>query len=99
MIKSICVGFCLSVLVAVNVQPASAVETYTDQQQQEFVSWCTGEKSLSETVCSCTVQKLALTVPATALTQFLSSQGSFSLSAAAVSTGATVTQALLTCNS
>lgn len=78
--------------------PANAVESYTDAQKQEFVSWCTGEKSMTETVCSCTVKQLAQTVPANALAQYLSSQGNFSLSATAVSTAAAVTQAMLACN-
>lgn len=87
------IGFLVS-----SASPAISVEAYSSQQQQEFVSWCTGEKSASETTCSCTVKKLAETVPATALAQFLSSQGTFSLSATAITTGASVTQALLACN-
>lgn len=99
MLKNLCVGLTLLVLVAINAQPVYAVDAYTDQQSQEFINWCTGAKSASETTCSCTVKRLAQTVPAAALAQFLATQGSFSLSATAVSTGATVTQALLACSS
>lgn len=85
-------------IIGLLAQPAAALEEYTEEQTQQFVDWCTGEKSASVSTCSCTVQKVAETVPAVALAQFLSSQGSFSLSATAVTTGATVTQALLSCS-
>lgn len=98
MFKSFALGLAFALFTLIASPPASAVKAYTDQQTQEFVSWCTGEKSLTETACSCTVKRLAQSVPAAALAQFLSSQGSFSLSAAAVTTGASVTQALLACN-
>jgi hypothetical protein len=90
-------GF-VSVMMAVSVQPATALEAYSPQEEQQFMDWCTGAKSAAESTCSCTVKQLALTVPATTLTQFLSSQGSFSISAAAVSTGAAVTQAMVSCS-
>ena len=98
MLKKCVVGLVLSLIVVSASPSAFALESYSDQQSQEFVSWCTGAKSVSETTCSCTVKQLAQTVPAAALAQFLSSQGSFSLSAAAVTTGASVTQALLSCS-
>ncbi len=88
----------MALLVLIPLQPATALETYSPQEQQQFMDWCTGAKSASESTCSCTVKKVALTVPAAALSQFLASQGSFSLSATAVSTGAAVTQALLSCS-
>lgn len=85
-------------LLVASSNSAMALEAYSDQQKQEFVSWCTGAKSASETTCSCTVKNLAQTVPTTALAQFLSSQGNFSLSTTAITTGASVTQALLACS-
>ncbi len=88
----------LALSITLHSQPANALETYTDNDKQQFMDWCTGAKSATESMCSCTVKRLAQSIPATALTQFLTSQGSFSLSAAAVSTGAAVTQALVSCS-
>jgi len=88
----------MALTVLVPLQPVAALEAYSPQEQQQFMDWCTGAKSATESTCSCTVKKIALTVPAAALSQFLASQGSFSLSATAVSTGAVVTQALLSCS-
>ena len=88
----------LALLFISQTQPALALEAYSPQEQQQFMDWCTGAKSATESTCSCTLKNLAQTVPAAALAQFLSSQGSFSLSTAAVTTGATVTQALLSCS-
>jgi len=75
-----------------------ALETYSETQTQEFMDWCTGAKSASESVCSCTLKRLAQTVPVAALAQFLNSQGQLSFSSAAVTTAATVTEAMVTCN-
>ena len=91
----------IAVLMALSLitlpQTAAALETYSEQDKQQFMDWCTGANSATESTCSCTVKKLAQTLPVTALTQFLASQGSFSLSTAAVTTGAAVTQALVSC--
>jgi len=78
--------------------PALAVEAYSSTEEKQFMDWCTGAKSATESTCSCTVKRLAQTVPAAALTQFLTSQGSFNMSTAAVTTGAAVTQALVSCS-
>jgi hypothetical protein len=80
------------------LQTANALETYSEKDTQQFMDWCTGAKSASESTCSCTVKQLAQSLPATALTQFLASQGSFSVSSAAIATGAAVTQALVSCS-
>jgi len=87
----------LALLFISQPRPAAALEAYSPQEQQQFMDWCTGAKSATESTCSCTLKQLAQTVPAAALAQFLSSQGSFNLSSAAVTTGASVTQALLNC--
>jgi len=75
-----------------------ALEAYTQSQTQEFMDWCTGTKSAAESVCSCTLKRLAKTVPVAALAQFLNSQGQLSFSSAAVTTAATVTEAMVICN-
>lgn len=81
--------------------PAAALESYSPQQSQQFMDWCTGANAASESTCSCTLKSLAKTLPATALAAFINKQtgGStgFSLSTAAVSAGAMVTNALLSC--
>jgi len=81
--------------------PAAALESYSDTQTQQFMDWCTGAKSASESTCSCTVKSLARSLPATALSAFINKQTSgttgFSLSTAAVSTGAMITNAMLSC--
>jgi hypothetical protein len=81
---------------------AQALEAYSAQQSQQFMDWCTGAKSATESTCSCTVKSVAQTVPATALTQFVSSQssgGGFNFNATLASTAALVTQALASCAS
>ena len=83
---------------ALQNRPVSAVEAYSPAEQQQFMDWCTGAKSATESTCSCTVKRLAQTIPAAALAQFLSSQGSFSMSTTAVTTSAAVTQALVSCS-
>jgi len=79
---------------------AKALETYSADQSQQFMDWCTGAKSATESTCSCTLKNLAQTVPAATLAQFLSSQASgtaFSFNATLATTAATVTQSLATC--
>jgi hypothetical protein len=79
---------------------ANALETYSADQSQQFMDWCTGAKSATESTCSCTLKSLAQTVPAATLAQFLTSQASgsgFSFNAAMATTAATVTQALTSC--
>ena len=78
--------------------PSSALEPYSESQTQQFIDWCTGAKSTAPSVCSCAVQRLAQTVPPAALATFLSSQGGFTLSQAAITTAATVTDALVSCS-
>ena len=77
---------------------AQALEDYSTAQTQQFMDWCTGAKSNSESLCSCTVKSLAQTVPPVALSQFLASQGKFTLDQTVVTTTAMVTQALTSCS-
>jgi len=78
--------------------PALALDQYPVEQQQQFIDWCTGSKSLSESVCSCTVKRLAQTVAPTALAVFLSNNGMPSMSQSAIATTAAVTEALTACS-
>ena len=78
--------------------PSQALETYSSAQQQQFTDWCTGAKTYKESVCSCALKRLAQTVPPAALSTYLSSQGSFTLSTASAATAATVAEALVTCS-
>ena len=81
---------------------AKALDTYSADQSQQFMDWCTGAKSATESTCSCTLKSLAQTVPAVTLAQFLSSQSSgsgFNFNATLATTAATVTQALTSCAS
>jgi|SaaInlStandDraft_2_1057019.scaffolds.fasta_scaffold342777_1 hypothetical protein len=94
--------FFATIATIATISSAQALEAYSDQQSQQFMDWCTGAKSASESTCSCTVKSVAQTVPATALTQFLSSQasgGGFSFNATLATTAALVTQALTSCAS
>lgn len=80
--------------------PAPALETYSPAQTQQFMDWCTGAKSATESTCSCTLKSLAQTLPATALATFLSKElgdGGFNLSTAAISAGAMVANAMAGC--
>jgi hypothetical protein len=97
-------GFLAAIAVSASViaPPAHALEAYSSEQTQQFMDWCTGAKSASESTCSCTLKSVAQTVPATTLAQFLSSQaggGGFSFSASLASTAGLVTQALASCAS
>ncbi len=90
------------VSIVVVAQPANALEAYSAAETQQFMDWCTGAKSASDSTCSCTLKSVAQTVPATTLAQFLNSQassGGFNFSATLASTTALVTQALATCAS
>ena len=78
--------------------PALALDQYPAEQQQQFVDWCTGSKSMSESVCSCTVKRLAQTVAPTALAMFLSNNGMPSMSQSAIATSAAVAEALTACS-
>ncbi len=82
-------------------RPVPALETYSATETQQFMDWCTGAKSASESTCSCTLKSLAQSLPATALAAFINKQTSgtsgFSLSTAAVSTGAMVANSMLAC--
>ena len=81
--------------------PAPALEAYSADQKQQFISWCTGAKSATESTCSCTVKRLAQTVAPAARAQFIASQtggGGFNLSASAATTTALVAEALVGCS-
>ena len=80
---------------------ANALEAYSAEQKTQFMNWCTGAQSTTETVCSCTLKSLAQTMPAAALANFLNAKTSntgFSLSTTAITATAMVTQALTSCN-
>lgn len=84
--------------------PSRALDGYSAQEEQQFMDWCTGAKSATESTCSCTLKRVAQTVPAAALTSYLSSLSSgqsMSLTNLATSsatmTAATVAQSLATC--
>ncbi len=89
-------------LVVVAAFGARAMEAYSPEQNEQFMDWCTGAKSATESTCSCTLKSIAQTVPAATLAQFLSSQASgssFNFNATLATTGVSVTQALATCAS
>lgn len=78
-----------------------ALEAYSSEQQTQFMNWCTGAQTTTETVCSCTLKSLAQTMPAAALANFLNAKASntgFSLSTSAITATAMVTQALTSCS-
>jgi len=85
-------------LLLAEMTPVIALEPYPPSVTRSFMDWCTGTKGTAEGVCSCTLKNLAQTVPAMAISRFVGSEASFSLSAMAVSTGSTVTDALLRCS-
>jgi hypothetical protein len=85
--------------------PASSLEALSQAEQQQFLDWCTGEKRASDSVCSCTLKNVVQTIPAAALTSFISGQTSssgFSMTnlatQAGVQTAATVAQSMATCS-
>ncbi|SCA57300.1 exported hypothetical protein [Candidatus Terasakiella magnetica] len=83
---------------AFNVSSALAVEAYTEDQQQEFTSWCTGTKSNSEPMCNCALKQVMQTVAPATLATFLANGGEVSFSQTSVMTAAAVTQALTSCS-
>ena len=85
--------------------PASSLDALNQVEQQQFLDWCTGEKRASDSVCSCTLKNVVQTIPAAALTSFISGQTSssgFSMTnlatQAGVQTAATVAQSMATCS-
>ena len=85
--------------------PANALDKLSQAEQQQFLDWCTGEKKASDSVCSCTLKSVATTVPAAALTSYISGKATGSglsmsnlATSAGVSAAAAVTQALATCS-
>lgn len=80
---------------------ARALEAYSGSQTQQFMDWCTGKAGNTETACTCTLKRLAQTVPPAALAGFLADKqgggSGFSLSTASVATAALVTDALTAC--
>ncbi|WP_135075355.1 hypothetical protein [Terasakiella sp. SH-1] len=84
--------FCL------NITSALAVEAYSDAQQQQFTSWCTGAKSNSEPLCNCALKHVMQTVAPAALATFLANDAKLSFNQTSVMTAAAVTQALSSCS-
>ncbi len=96
--KALPIGLFTLILTFAAVPDAQALDSYSAEQRQQFVDWCTGTKGASESTCSCTVKRLAQTVAPTALTMFLSNNGMPSLSQSAIATTASVTEALTSCS-
>ncbi|MBT6096533.1 MAG: hypothetical protein HOH04_16730 [Rhodospirillaceae bacterium] len=89
-------------LVLLTAFGARSLESYSPAQSEQFMDWCTGAKSATESTCSCTLKSVAQTVPAATLAQFLTSQasgGSFNFNASLASTGAMVASSLASCAS
>ena len=91
-------------LMGVLIIPAAtqALEAYSPEQEAQFMNWCTGAKTTSESVCSCTVKSLAQTLPGAALANFINAKSSntgFSFSTSAITATAMVAQALTSCGS
>ena len=91
-------------LLALSPNAANALDGYSASEETQFMDWCTGAKSASESTCSCTLKKVAQTVPAAALVSYISgasSGQSMSLTSLATTsatmTATTVVQALTTC--
>jgi len=102
--KRLQLGICAAVLAILPALPSHALESYSAAEEKQFLDWCTGAKSASESTCSCALKRVAQTVPAAALTSYLASLGSgqsMSLTSLATTSGAmtatTVAQALTTC--
>lgn len=91
-------------LLALTPNTANALDGYSSSEEAQFMDWCTGAKSASESTCSCTLKKVAQTVPAAALVSYISSASSgqsLSLTSLATTgatmTATTVVQSLATC--
>ena len=85
---------------AVVSTPAQALNAYSQEQTSQFLGWCTGAGN-TETVCSCTVKRLATTLPPAALATFLADKqgggSGFNLSSASITAATLVTEALAQC--
>lgn len=91
-------------LLALSPNTANALDGYSSSEEAQFMDWCTGAKSASESTCSCTLKKVAQTVPAATLVSYISSASSgqsLSLTSLATTsatmTATTVVQSLATC--
>ncbi len=87
----------LTAILLLSAPSAQAIETYSADQQQQYMDWCTGAQSAPDSVCSCSLKSLAKSVPSAALATLLNSQGGFSFSAASASTAALAAQAIASC--
>ncbi|MEL0114195.1 MAG: hypothetical protein VW835_20895 [Rickettsiales bacterium] len=103
--RSLLATMALAAAVALASDAGALDAKLTQAEQQQFLDWCTGEKKATDSVCSCTLKSVATTVPAAALTSYISGQAtgsSFSMSNLATQTGVSaavaVTQALATCS-
>ncbi len=87
----------LTAILLLSTASAQAIETYSADQQQQYMDWCTGAQSATDSVCSCSLKSLAQSVPPAALATLLNSQGGFSFSAASATTAALAAQAIAAC--
>lgn len=90
----------LAVAVIFMTPQARALEAISAEQSGQFLGWCTGAGN-TETVCSCTLKRLAATMPPAALATFLADKtsggGRFSMSTASITAATLVTEALTQC--
>lgn len=88
-------------IVLLTAPGARALETYSSDLTGQFMDWCTGKAGNTETACTCTLKRLATTVPPAALTSFIADKqgggSGFSMSTATITTAALVTDALTAC--
>ncbi len=81
-----------------NASSALALDSYSEEQKEQFTSWCTGAKSASEPVCNCALKQVMQTVAPATLTSFLANDGKVSFSQTGMMAAAAVTQALTSCS-
>lgn len=44
-------------LLTLSPNTANALDGYSSSEESQFMDWCTGAKSASESTCSCTLKK------------------------------------------
>jgi len=76
---------------------AQAIEGYSADLTNQFVSWCSTSQNQPQTVCSCAVNQASVQIPAAGLASFLNAPQGSGLAATSQGVGASALQIVTAC--